>query len=426
MASLSHLLTSSFACRQYIHPAKAGVHAYTYGSAPHLSTHKNRHDAASAIVHAALRTIVHRLASSPSPRTAVLHSLPQLDRLRPGSRDDSRKFALIPRARGDIHADLTAAVLQFTLHNTTPSRSSLPRVHSCSILNSALSSHPLSNAAVDFSCSLGKLFRSRSRPDLHASSGQQRQCSDGGLKGIFSRISQASTCSLSNTTHTSYPTSPLASPASTQGDNTAKMDSPATSQPASEAFKLCRFLPHDSVPEGASGDTIGASTDVMRTISSEANSAQGGSGHRGTVEGTRRWQLLQTHVNTMAQENTLRRQLWGSAVSLALSQHTVEGNSKNLGANAKAASPQCSEQSDCRSSSNSNSSSPARTPKCGIKGQSLCCEDAPVESIVSSWNFDTANSSRAVHGVQDCGTAGSVDKVLNAMEGDRRKWQGLN
>ena len=64
-----------------------------------------------------LRAIVTRCAASPSARLACLHSLAQLDRLQRGSRAEAtRNGGVIPRMRGDVHPDLTAAVLSFTLH----------------------------------------------------------------------------------------------------------------------------------------------------------------------------------------------------------------------------------------------------------------------------------------------------------------------
>jgi hypothetical protein len=383
-------------CRQYIHPAKAGVHAHAYGSAhQHLSTHVNRHDAASAIMHAALRTIVDRLATSPSPRTAVLHSLHQLDRLPPGSKDDSRKFSLIPRRRGDIHPDLTAAVLRFTLHKATSSNSRCKRARSCSNLNSSLSGHLLSNSVVELGCSLGRLFRSRSKPDLHTSTSQQRQCSTGGLKSILSRSTHASTCSVS-TAHTST----LASPDASSPTATERPNSTAQPQFPAAQSQGTRVMFDDTVLVGEA--SLDATTG---TTSSELNSVQqeGSSQARCSTEGERRWQLLQTHVSTLYQERSLRRQLWGSAVSLARSQHTFEGSSDKLVESqsrddvvAAAASQACSEQGN-NTIRSSSSRSNGKSSTCSLKWEPASRKDSALSA--SSWDFGdgskhTASSSK--------------------------------
>ena len=384
------------------------MHAHIYGAAhAYLSTGTNRHDAASAIVNAALRTIVQRLAASSSPRTAVLHSLPQLDRLQPGSRTDARKFALIPRRRGDIHPDLTAAVLQFTIHSAAPS--GRHRAHSCSNIKSALGAHPLSSSAVDFACSLGRLFRSRSRPELRAELSHHSHSPVGGIKALFSKQSQASnhashasSCSLA-TAGTSAPLSPracLSTPlAEPSAPTAAQPAAPSPTQQPSQPSKMCRVRSADILgAEGASRDTLGLSTETCSTTHSDKSGTQCGGihgVHRGTGQGTRRWQLLQTHVSTMAQEQTLRRQLWGSAVSLALSQHTGEGSSGVLGGSGPVPSPPYSEGG--HSSSSRDSLSPAESPKCCAKGTGTPLHSERAVSI-SSWDFDEVDSNRSIHG----------------------------
>ena len=85
----------------------------------------------------------------------------------------------------------------------------------------------------------------------------------------------------------------------------------------------------------------------------------------------------------MAQEQTLRRQLWGSAVSLALSQRTGEESSGAIG---NTAASQCrSEAGASSSSSSSGSASPAESPTCS--GKSDRGQLAHAGSI-SSWDFD--------------------------------------
>jgi hypothetical protein len=367
-----------------MHPAKAAVHAYTYRSAhPYLSTSSHQHDAASAIVHAALRTIVERLASSPQPRTAVLDSLQQLDRLPRGSKADAQKTSLVPRRRGDIHPDLTAAVLQFTLDSTASSSSKLPRVHSCSTLSAAAARHPLSDASVSFSCSLGQIFRSRSRPELRAE--DSGKCASSGLRGLISRKSRCSThassCSLSTTLRSvDNPPSPPAAPQSMEADT----------------------------------HSAGASLETMRITSRESDRSQGsGNASVPERESLRRWQLLQTHVSTMAQEQTLRRELWGSAVSLALSQHTVGGASPGsetldtIGGTSSPSDDNHSSGSDSSSSSGSRRGSArdgsqqlsSKDPQPLSKGQTLVSSDRAV-AYVSAWDFGMAkreHSSGSMH-----------------------------
>lgn len=103
-------------CRNYIHPSKAGLHAAAHANADlHLSTNEHQHDAASAVLRAALRTVVARCTASPSARNSVLNNLAQLNRLAPGSKREVYRDRLVPRRRGDIHPDLTAAVASMVL-----------------------------------------------------------------------------------------------------------------------------------------------------------------------------------------------------------------------------------------------------------------------------------------------------------------------
>lgn len=111
-------------CRQFVHPHKAGLHAAAYAKAENLSTDDHHHDSATAVLRAGLRTIVDRCAASSSARTAVLNTLSQLDRLSPGSKLEARQSSgasgMVPRMRGDIHPNLTAAVMNIdtTMHNS--------------------------------------------------------------------------------------------------------------------------------------------------------------------------------------------------------------------------------------------------------------------------------------------------------------------
>ena len=149
-------------CRKYIYPSKAGLHAAAHANAEvHLSTSEHQHDAASGVLRAALRNVVTRCAAAPSARTAVLHNLSQLDRLAPGSKIEARRDRLVPRMRGDIHPDLTAAVASIVL----PDHSS--RTSSGSILMHTVNPPVLQERSDSLSTDSGLLagaFSSRSRP----------------------------------------------------------------------------------------------------------------------------------------------------------------------------------------------------------------------------------------------------------------------
>lgn len=87
-----------------MHLTKAGLHAAAYASAEHLSIAEHHHDSATAVLRAALRTVVARCAASSSARTAVLNTLSQLDRLSPGSKLEAKqqtRSGMVPRMRGE-------------------------------------------------------------------------------------------------------------------------------------------------------------------------------------------------------------------------------------------------------------------------------------------------------------------------------------
>jgi hypothetical protein len=139
------------------------------------------------------------------------------------------------------------------------------------------------------------------------------------------------------------------------------------------------------------GVSLEAST---TSTSSELNvhnvQLRGSSQGRGNAESMRRWHLLRTHVSTLTQERKLRRQLWGSAVSLARSQHSGGGHKDKLvwfkdadadDASAAASKP-CSEPGDHTSSS---STSCAESPESSLKGKMASRREASFP--VGSWNL---------------------------------------
>lgn len=157
-------VSSCLFCRRYIHPSKAGLHAAAHANMEnHLSTNEHQHDAASAVLRAALRSVVTRCAAAPTARTAVLNTLSQLDRLSPGSKSEARRDRLVPRSRGDIHPDLTAAVGSIVLPNLSSSSSSSENRTSSSILNMLQGERSDMSLSTDSSAFAGA-FSSKSRP----------------------------------------------------------------------------------------------------------------------------------------------------------------------------------------------------------------------------------------------------------------------
>lgn len=129
----------------------------------------------------------------------------------------------------------------------------------------------------------------------------------------------------------------------------------------------------------------------MGTMSSDASTP------KASKEGLRRWQLVQTHVSTIKQENDLRLELWDSAVSLALSQRTTKGEmdrisgdgSVPVGSSSGGGDAVSAVASSSESGSQGAGSSSPDTPKSG-DSEHFATLDEDNKSVISSWNFDSA------------------------------------
>jgi hypothetical protein len=358
-------------CRRYTHPSKAGLHAAAYSAqAQQLSTASHQHDAATAIVRSALRTIVAACTASSSARLKCLHSLSQLDRLPHGSRAEyKRGHGVVPRGRGDVHPDLTVSVFTFTLHH--PSADNVGHLsvaqrraqHTAVCPMCAFASQHFLNggdAHVDRSCSTCKSSsdvascsyscsrslaaasaeystpRTRGSGHPHSPSSQthspyspaQLHATSGG----FQQLQPASTglskgsalLQLSRRLWESIPY-PL-----TQGQQQSQPGSKRTHSLLCSA-RTSQSMGRSTVIPCSAGYTMNVARTPQRCASGGAFSDSGmdlrsrsrsscstGPQSDRRQEARRRWRVLRTHVWVSALEQGLRRSMWESACAVAI------------------------------------------------------------------------------------------------------------
>lgn len=328
------------ACRKHTHPSKAGLHAAAFASAPHLSTSSHLHDSATSIIRSALRSIVASCAASPSARLRCLHSLPQLDRLPPGSRVEAKRGrGVVPRGRGDVHPDLTALVFTFTLHPTLPhsatqlSSAQLRAVHiavcpMCAFAARhfltaphACDEHPHSHSH-STCCSLQAVSAEHSTQSAQsphapeATPPQPQSPTSGPAKAP---------CKLKELSKRMWDSIPCPRVQHARHRRKSSTDSLLASTPASQILSSTPPSSHSARPASAvhSKHTPGSLVDDTSTDLSDSScsSTQYNAvccNVRAKQEAQRRWRLLQRHVWVGVLERGLRRSMWESACSAAL------------------------------------------------------------------------------------------------------------
>lgn len=315
--------TSSRTCRQHVHPSKVALHAAAYAAAPQLTTSELHHDAASAIVRCALRKVADRCAASPSARLSCLNTLAQLDRLRPGSRAEARSSpAIAPRMRGDIHADMTAATLSFTLHSqpATPRGSAADaqarHIQECPMCRYA-ATHLVNNdsarrsdatpAALDLTSAPSQDTSADSATgstrELHASTSAPHTDSPRSRHSCSGRSSNLVARTLFRISHRRCPFSRPGGKASASSSRLHSSDRAtlyAASAPSSGVSPLAQV--HSDALRSGGGDP---------------------------QQVARRWELLRRHVRLMALETGLRQSMWHAAVAVVRStQHSTHDSAE--------------------------------------------------------------------------------------------------
>lgn len=403
-------------CRKYTHPSKAGLQAAAYGAAPHLSTPSHHHDAATSIVHSALRTIVDSCTASSSARLRCLHSLPQLDRLRHGSRAEAKRgHGVVPRCRGDVHGDLTAAVSTFHLHPTSPQnavcRSPAQRCaehtavcpmcafaarhflsgHACGehtqptlrSLSGASCSCSLEAVSADHSVHSPQPTASqhaqspaqRAQPAAKSEVLQQLQRPSTGLsKGstlqqLSRRLWDSIPCPMAqHAQHKSRPStdSLLCSTPNSQlmmdsGRNSSQLGSAI---PSSAGYSMRSAGRPSKAPNVLLGDSAMELSKLSNSSSSSTRADTHICMHR-RQEAQRRWRLLQRHVWVTALERGLRRSMWESACSVALNSLAPAAFS-------------CDRESFCSIPSSPASSTLGKKPGNVVSGDAAAADTEPV------------------------------------------------
>jgi hypothetical protein len=251
-------------------------------------------DAASAVLVSALRHIVRKCSASTDPRLSCLHNVKQLDRIPPGSRAEARAGGgLVPRFRGDVHADLTALTATFLLSGP---------------VNSTVRPFALCRGAGKLSrvCSEGTLLDkvvgrgSLRHMTAHASS--PRLVVLGGATSLVSKASDS-------------PTAPGLRQSFFGGIRTA--------------LRCRQFCSHHSltvhstsalptVPSDTRQDTLPHSPGADRESPASAGSCA-------VTHSEWHWQVLASHARAIAGEVRLRQGMWLAAIDLAQQQQPVAG-----------------------------------------------------------------------------------------------------
>eukprot|EP00892_Ulva_mutabilis_P001640 jgi/Ulvmu1/11477/UM077_0021.1 len=314
-----HVVLGSPGLWQHVHPSKVALHAAAYAAAPQLTTSDTPHDAASSIVRCALRKVADRCAASPSARVSCLSTLAQLDRLRPGSRAETKGSpSIAPRMRGDIHADMTAATLSFTLHSHASSAAAEERARHLQ------------------HCPMCRYAATHLVP------------SDTCLDGSPAALDVASAPSQASSFAPSSPVSPNDDTTATHDALPAHPDMPRSRRSCSSrcslvARTLCRISHRRRCPSSraavkstalppihssSNASLNAASTAAASMVSPLAHThsqAQSQVGQPQVILAARRWELLRRHVRLMALESGLRQSMWHAAVTVVRStKHSME------------------------------------------------------------------------------------------------------
>ena len=311
---LRHAIDPPFpVCRQHVHPSKVALHAAAYAAAPQLTTPAHQHDAASAIVRCALRSVAARCEASPSARLSCLNTLSQLDRLRPGSRSEAKSGqGIVPRMRGDIHADITAAALSFTfLHSRSRDAARemraqhLEKCPMCKYAATHLVTDAPRTAAAPAALDLASSNASSSTPSSPCTSGSSREAPGTDWLAPDGRTPRRSCSGQNIVARTLCRLSHRRCPFSRQaGKGTATAS-----------------------PRSADGSLYAASapSSLASPLTHATHALRGSEDGQGPAQAVRRWELLRRHVRLMALETGLRQSMWHAAVAAACSsEHSAQ------------------------------------------------------------------------------------------------------
>lgn len=279
----------------------------------------------------ALRKVAAGCEASPSARLSCLNTLSQLDRLRPGSRSEaSGTQGLVPRMRGDIHADMTASTLSFTFYDVAHSAVSAEDHQAQHIQNCPMCKYVATHlvdttsraatppAALDLASAVCTSSRpssgnisEREPPSIPLTPreprAQRRSCSG---RNIVART----LCRISN----------RRCPFSRTAGKSASSASPLDSADAASLYAA-------SAPSSF-GSPLTHATHTSRKSAEE----------KGPGQAARRWDLLRRHVRLMALEGRLRQSMWHAAVAVARSAHHGAARTESCSTCASS----CSDSSD--------------------------------------------------------------------------------
>ena len=278
----------------------------------------------------ALRAVVHRCSASKYARLSVLHSLSQLDRLKPGSKVEAKCKGIVPRRRGDVHPDITAAVMSFQLHgssNLSTPRSAMssfgasqpapqpaqqnPQSLRMLVARSMHAMHAHDNTTESVECSLA-VISSADHSAQHSATASTAAISSN--LGVTPRGRQS--CNLTSASQkpavpgTSTFTAASAGPSAIQQhakrniavfDSIGSIDEHAGVAAAAES----PLMASDAAAQGEQGATeAGDAWECERVLLAPVEKD----------EARRRWGLLHTYVRVLGQEARLRRSMWDAAL----------------------------------------------------------------------------------------------------------------
>lgn len=326
---------------KYTHPRKAGLQAVAYGSNSALSSSSTVHNSATAVLRSALRTVVAKCVASPSARISCLYSLSQLDRLSPGCKADAPRIRMVPRGRGDIHPDLTASVMSFTLH-PVPLLASAPSAGDLSALSpmpSRISSdhskhadshmHGLHALDVQPSNSFSLHAISTEHSAHHSTTALSSTPLGSDTQGSPHMSIQSPIQCCSHLTRSPGMHITCSAFCCDAGKHGTRLQHPSMTRVLFESVEGGvsatgkRHLPVSGMAPIEAADSLLDSTkdsseDAANYLQPFAESA---------TEAQRRWDLLRMHVWVMGQEMRLRKQMWQEAVHAALNPLAPAGSS---------------------------------------------------------------------------------------------------
>jgi hypothetical protein len=309
---------------------------------------------------------------------ACLNSLSQLDRLTPGSTGETKSKGLVPRRRGDVHPDLTAAVLSCTVHPTSSYSSPRSGVSTTftDCTSQDISDHSMpwalytpirshthgteamvnQNAPEEVSCGLvtgstgGSMVRSEATSTCHDIAAPSHSnvelpapsCGSGDARSQKSAPQQSRT--LSERCHNVQSRAPLqAPPPAAHSDACGQCAQHATLKHAMLEFDSMRSMQAHS--EVVSPEERSPNREVIAPVSTSAGPiavainklqmtapavmreiCKGGIGGNenellvalDVEEARRRWGLLRMHVRIQVQERNLRTHMWRVALNEAM------------------------------------------------------------------------------------------------------------